>query len=154
MVTKYYRVNTFIHNSGSGHPLGNPMGWIYCSPPLPFVPLETPHGPAQPCPWSLSHLGKMGGASAAVNPVCLALLHTPTSVASAGSHALARGHHSPLAVWSIMASLEPCREHEDRARNGWAGQHRHTHVGKGSLGSRDVTGEEQGSISVPAGKNP
>ena len=64
------------------------------------------------------------------------------------------GHHSPLTLQSSTASLGPCREHGDRARNSWSGHHGHTYVRKGCLGSRDVTGEEQGSISVPAGKNP
>lgn len=47
----------------SGHRLGKRTGWMWFRPPLPFVPLETRHGPAQPCPWLLSQLGRWKGLS-------------------------------------------------------------------------------------------
>ena len=61
---------------------------------------------------------------------------------------MAPGHHSPLALQSSTASSGPCGEYGQGCRNGQPGQHGHTHLGKGSLGRRDVQGEEQGTMTV------
>ena len=96
---------------------------------------------------------KMERGSAAVIPFWLGLLPTPTSMASAGSP---RGQRAPQPPRSAecAASLGPCREHGEGSRNGQPGHHGHTYLRKGSLVSRDVPEEEQGSICVPAGRNP
>ena len=96
---------------------------------------------------------KMERGSAAVIPFWLGLLPTPTSMASAGSPRGQRAPQPPRSAKST-ASLGSCREHGEGSRNGRPGQHRHVYMGKGSLESRDDSGEEQGSICVPAGRNP
>ena len=90
---------------------------------------------------------------AAVIPFWLGLLPTPTSMASTGSPHGPRAPQLPRSA-ECTASLGPCREHGEGIRSGRPGQHRHAYVGKGSLGRRDDSGEEQGSICVPAVRNP
>ena len=96
---------------------------------------------------------KMEKGSAAVIPFWLGLLPTPTSMASVGSPCGQRALQLPRSA-ECTASLGPCREHGEGSRNSRPGQQRHAYMGKGSLESRDDSGEEQGSICVPAGRNP
>ena len=51
----------------------------------------------------------------------------------------------PLALQSSTSSPGPCREHRAGVQE-QPGQHGHSDLGKGSLGSRDVPAEKQGSI--------
>ena len=129
---KCHRLDALQHQNAS-HGLGSEAGYL-CTPSMASEELvwEAVNGSDSP------ELG---------------LPRSPTGTGPAES-ACGAGHRSPRALQSSTTSSGAAGSMRRGCGNGRPGQHRHAHLGKGSVGKWNVLGEEQGTTCVQGKRNP